>query len=95
MSSFERAFAPRAEITHRIDVRRYARAKRASLAAHATQATGGDSVRTVAALRRLPGPLFGLVLGTEWYVQRDLAPGTRLTHPLAGLTTAGAPGGVR
>ncbi|SDT11451.1 N-acetylglucosaminyl deacetylase, LmbE family [Actinopolymorpha singaporensis] len=95
VSSFERAFAPRPEITHRIDVRRYARAKRASLAAHATQATGGDSVRTVAALRRLPGPLFRLVLGTEWYVQRDLAPGTRLTHPLAGLATSRTPGGAR
>ncbi|MFD2079979.1 N-acetylglucosaminyl deacetylase, LmbE family [Actinopolymorpha cephalotaxi] len=95
VSAFERAFAPRAEITHRIDVRRYARAKRASLAAHATQATGGDSVRTVAALRRLPGPLFRLVLGTEWYVRRDLAPGTRLTHPLADLPTFRIPGGAR
>ncbi|MET9021366.1 PIG-L family deacetylase [Actinopolymorpha sp. NPDC004070] len=93
--SFERAFASRAEITHRIDVRRFTAAKRASLAAHATQATGGDSVRTVAALRRLPGPLFRLVLGTEWYVQRDLAPGTRLTHPLAGLAPSRTPGSAR
>ncbi|WP_237742913.1 PIG-L family deacetylase [Actinopolymorpha alba] len=103
VDSFERAFSAREEITHRIDVRRYANAKRASLTAHATQATGGDSVRTVAALRRLPGPLFRLVLGTEWYVQRDAAPGTRLTHPLAGLATthptptevAPAPRGLR
>ncbi len=86
VGGFARAFASRAEITHRVDVRAYARAKRASLGAHATQATGGDSVRTLAVLRRLPWPLFGWVLGTEWFVQRDLPPGTRLDHPLAGLS---------
>ncbi|HEY6739496.1 MAG TPA: PIG-L family deacetylase [Actinopolymorphaceae bacterium] len=85
MSSVERSYVPRARITHRIDVRRYARAKRASLAAHATQATGGDSIRTVAALLRLPHPLFRLVLGTEWFVQGGLPVGTRLRHPLATL----------
>jgi LmbE family N-acetylglucosaminyl deacetylase len=79
---FAHLFASRTEITHRIDVRRYAAAKRASLAAHASQATGGDSLRTLAALRRLPGPLFRLVLGTEWFVRRDLAPGSALAHPL-------------
>jgi len=91
VDGFERAFASRTEITHRIDVRGYAKAKRASLAAHATQATGGDSIRTLAVLRRLPGPLFRLVLGTEWFVQRDLPAGTRLTHPLAGLSRQRAP----
>ncbi|MBE1611133.1 PIG-L deacetylase family protein [Actinopolymorpha pittospori] len=95
VDAFERAFSPRAEITHRVDVRRYAAAKRASLAAHATQATGGDSVRTVAALRRLPGPLFRWVLGTEWFVQRDLPPGTLLTDPLAGLPRRAEAGDAR
>lgn len=95
VDAFERAFSARAEITHRVDVRRYAAAKRASLAAHATQATGGDSVRTVAALRRLPGPLFRWVLGTEWFVQRDLLPGTRLTHPLAALSGRAEAGDAR
>jgi LmbE family N-acetylglucosaminyl deacetylase len=91
---FTRLFASRAEITHRIDVRRYAAAKRASLAAHASQATGGDSIRTLAVLRRLPGPLFRLVLGTEWFVRRDLPPGSALTHPLAEVSThsAASPG---
>lgn len=79
-----RAYAAAAEITHQVDVRRYTRAKRASLAAHATQAGGGSSIRTVAALRMLPWPVFGWVLGTEWYVQRDLAPAERLGHPLEG-----------
>lgn len=83
LASVENWYVPGAEITHRIDVRRYARAKRASLAAHASQATGGDTLRTVAALRLLPLPLFRLVLGTEWYVQRGLPEGSRLRHPLA------------
>ncbi|WP_083983787.1 PIG-L deacetylase family protein [Actinomadura hibisca] len=80
--SFERAYASRDEITHRVRVGAHAEAKRASMAAHATQATGGDSVRTLAALLRLPMPLFRRALGTEYYVRRDLPPGTRLTHPL-------------
>ncbi len=87
LEAYERAFTPPAEITHRIDVRAFTAAKRASLAAHASQATGGDSLRTLAALRRLPGPLFRLVLGTEWFVQRNLPAGTRLTHPLDALAT--------
>ncbi|MEQ7005238.1 PIG-L family deacetylase [Actinopolymorpha sp. B17G11] len=87
---FAHLFASRTEITHRIDVRRYAAAKRASLAAHASQATGGDSIRTLAALRRLPGPLFRLVLGTEWYVRRDVASGSAFTHPLDQVPTQSA-----
>jgi LmbE family N-acetylglucosaminyl deacetylase len=92
VDGFERAFAARTEITHRVDVRRFARAKRASLAAHATQASGGDSLRTLAALRRLPGPLFALVLGREWFVQRGLPAGTRHTHPFAAAGSASADG---
>ena len=42
-TSFERAFSARADITHRIDVRRYAAAKRAAMRAHASQATGGGA----------------------------------------------------
>ena len=47
-TSFERAFSPRSEITHRISVRRYAGAKRASMRAHASQASadgGADRTR--------------------------------------------------
>ncbi|MFC6884249.1 MULTISPECIES: PIG-L deacetylase family protein [Actinomadura] len=82
-SRFEHAYLPAREITHRVRVGRYAAAKRAAMAAHASQATGGDSVRTLAALLRLPRPLFRRALGTEWYVRRDLPPGTVLDHPLA------------
>ncbi|RJL32679.1 PIG-L family deacetylase [Bailinhaonella thermotolerans] len=81
--AFERAYTPRSRITHRIKVGRYAKAKRAAMAAHVTQTTGGDGERTLAALLRIPGPLFRLIMGTEWYVRRDAAPGTRLDDPFA------------
>jgi LmbE family N-acetylglucosaminyl deacetylase len=50
-------------------VRPWARAKRAALSAHASQTTGGDTVRTVAALSALPLPVFRRVLGVEWYIR--------------------------
>jgi LmbE family N-acetylglucosaminyl deacetylase len=70
LAPFEHAFTARHEITHSVDVRRYARVKRAAMAAHTTQTTGGESTRTLAALLTLPPPLFTVVLGTEWYVER-------------------------
>ncbi len=69
--AFTTAYTPRPQITHRIDVRRHAAAKRAGMAAHLSQAGGGESERTLAALLRMPLPLFRLVLGTEWYVRRS------------------------
>ena len=69
-SSFTRAFVPRGEITHTVDVRDVIGAKRASMAAHASQATADDGPRTLAALLRLPRPLYRRVLGREWYVHR-------------------------
>ena len=58
-------FSDRAEITVRVDVRPQLDAKRAALAAHASQAGGG--VRTVRILLALPRPLASRVLGTEWF----------------------------
>ncbi|UQX88446.1 PIG-L family deacetylase [Jatrophihabitans telluris] len=63
-----RSYADPAEITDRVDVRRFARAKRAAMRAHVSQAGGGDNVRTLALLGRLPLPLFRLVCGTEWFI---------------------------
>jgi LmbE family N-acetylglucosaminyl deacetylase len=74
-----RAFRPRAEITHEVDVRPWVAAKRRALAAHASQAGGGPDVRTVALLSRLPGPLGRLVLGREWFVEHGRSPSR---HPL-------------
>lgn len=67
-AEFDHAWTPGGEITHRVDVRPYADAKRASMAAHASQAAADDSTRTLAVLTRLPGPLYRLLLGTEYYV---------------------------
>jgi LmbE family N-acetylglucosaminyl deacetylase len=72
VAGFERAYSPRSELTHRIDVRRWTAAKRAAMAAHASQATADTGDRTLAAFLRLPGPLYRLVLGREWFVQRGL-----------------------
>ena len=76
---FTRAFSARDEITHRINVRRYAAAKRASMRAHASQASaeaGAD--RTLAAFLRIPRPLYDLVFGREWFVDPARPKGSRI-----------------
>lgn len=68
-TTFDRAFSARSEITHRVSVRRQIAAKRASMRAHASQASAdGGADRTLAAFLRIPRPLFDLVFGREWYV---------------------------
>lgn len=66
-TTFDTAYTASAEITHRIDVRDHLDAKRAAMRAHASQASGGQGDRTLAALLRLPRPLFRLALGREWF----------------------------
>ena len=66
-TSFERSFTASADVTHRIDVRRFIDAKRDSMRAHASQATADDGDRTLAAFLRMPRPLFRRVFGTEYY----------------------------
>ena len=67
-TEFDRAWTPSAQITHRVDVRAHYAAKRASIRAHASQATADGTTRTLAVLSRLPGPVGRLLLGTEYYV---------------------------
>lgn len=84
-ASFDRAYCASAEITHRIPVRRYARAKRAAMRAHASQAAGpGD--RTLGALARIPRPLYDLVFRREWFVDPAAPPGTARTDVFEGLS---------
>ncbi|MET9243812.1 PIG-L family deacetylase [Nonomuraea sp. NPDC003709] len=65
-----KAYSPGKAITHRIDVRRYAGQKQRALAAHLSQISGGGRLSAVArVLVRLPAPVFGLLLGREWYVE--------------------------
>lgn len=61
--------SPASAITYRVNVRPYARQKRASLAAHVSQrANTGRIAPVFRFLLRLPTPLFGAVLGREWFV---------------------------
>jgi LmbE family N-acetylglucosaminyl deacetylase len=77
-SSFDTAYTAHVELTHRVDVRRYARQKRAAMAAHASQASADSGDRTLAAFLRIPLPLYRRVFGREWFVERGRAPGGRL-----------------
>lgn len=67
-AEFDEAWTPRAQITHRVDVRAQLSRKLSALRAHASQATADGTTRTLAVLTRLPGPLRPLLLGTEYYV---------------------------
>ncbi|MBK5305811.1 MAG: PIG-L family deacetylase [Frankiaceae bacterium] len=75
---FDAAYTARDQLTHRVDVRRYAEAKRAAIAAHVSQAGADEGTRTLAVLLRLPRPLFRLALGHEWYVERGRRPSAPL-----------------
>lgn len=66
---FATAYADPERITHRVAVGRYAPAKRAAMAAHASQATADEGVRTLALFLRLPQPLFRSVFRHEWFVE--------------------------
>ncbi|WP_067831413.1 PIG-L deacetylase family protein [Actinomadura kijaniata] len=62
-------YTPGAAITHRVDTRRFARRKQAALAAHRSVVDGnGRASAVVRVLVRLPAPVFGLLLGREWFV---------------------------
>ncbi len=60
-------FSGRDEVDRAVDVTPWLAAKRAALASHASQTTGG--VRTVRLLLALPPFLARRVLGTEWFVE--------------------------
>lgn len=87
-TSFESAFSPRADITHRVNVIRHASAKRAAMRAHASQASAdGGADRTLAAFLRIPRPLYDVVFAREWYVDPAHRTGEPVAHDVfAGLT---------
>ncbi len=68
-------FSPGDAVTHTVDVSAHLAAKRASMAAHATQATSdsASSVRTLARILELPDDLFALAFGTEWFIEHGRA----------------------
>src|SRR5205814_1450809 len=71
---FDNAYTAPEDLTHRVDVRRYAVRKRASMSAHVSQAGADSGVRTLAVLLKLPGPIFRRVLGHEWFVEHGRTP---------------------
>src|SRR5882757_993421 len=75
---FADRYTAREALTHRIDVRAHAGAKRRAMTAHVSQRSGGDSIRTLALLLRLPRPVFRRLLGAEWFVEIGRAPGPTL-----------------
>ena len=70
------AYAPQTTITHRIDVRRFARQKRDAFAAYRSQIGGGLGARLFGLLMLLPPQVFGLALRHEWFVDPAARPGT-------------------
>jgi LmbE family N-acetylglucosaminyl deacetylase len=69
------------DITHTVDAGPVLAAKRASMAAHATQTTGApESVRTLAVFLGLPEEIFALAFASEWFVlvttSTGVAPGS-------------------
>ncbi len=71
------AYSPRAAVTHRVDVGAVVERKRAAMAAHSSQATSDDGVRTLALFLRLPRPLFRRAFRYEWFTERGRVPGRR------------------
>lgn len=69
-----RQYADPARITHTVDVSRHLRAKRAAMAAHASQAVADKADRTLAFSLRLPWPVYRLAFRREWFVERGRAP---------------------
>ncbi|MFL6116294.1 MAG: PIG-L deacetylase family protein [Catenulispora sp.] len=62
--------SPRASITHRVDVRRYAAAKQAALAQHHSQMGNGRGSRLHLIMSKMPVPLYAALAGREWFVER-------------------------
>jgi LmbE family N-acetylglucosaminyl deacetylase len=71
------AYAPRATITHRVNVFRFARQKRDAFAAHRSQiGRSGLAARVFGLLLRLPPQVFGALFSHEWFVDPALSAGT-------------------
>ncbi|WP_328665862.1 PIG-L family deacetylase [Streptomyces sp. NBC_00322] len=77
------AYSARSAITHKVDARRFARQKQRALAAHRSQVTGtGRLAPVMQALIRLPAPVFGMLLGREWFID---ATRTSTSAPVIGI----------
>ena len=87
-----RVFSSGDLITHRVRVRGALRRKRAAMAAHGSQRRGGTGRRALDRFVGLPLPVFWLVFGREWYVERGRRAPTRLDDVFVSLR--GSPDGT-
>jgi LmbE family N-acetylglucosaminyl deacetylase len=79
-SRFDRLYGGTEEITHRVNVRRFTDQKRTAMLAHHSQGTSDGPVeRGLTWMLRLPRPLYRLVFGREWFIERGRRPDP---HPL-------------
>jgi LmbE family N-acetylglucosaminyl deacetylase len=85
-SDYDAAYTARQDLTHRIDVRPYAEAKRRAFEAHASQASSDEGARTLSLLLKLPPWLFRRVLGHEWFVEHGRSPSRPATDLFATLS---------
>jgi LmbE family N-acetylglucosaminyl deacetylase len=89
-------FSSSRRITHRIRVGEHLMAKREALAAHGSQRRSDGPRRSIDYFLALPGPVFALVFGREWFVEHGRDPASRRDDLFATLrsgsgTEAGAP----
>ena len=69
-------FMPAESLTHAVDVSAHLDQKRASMAAHTSQASSStDDTRSLAAFLSLPDEYFAMAFGTEWFIELGRAPG--------------------
>ncbi len=66
----DRVFAPRRIVTHRVRFPGQVAAKRAAMAAHASQRRADGQVRVLDLFLRLPFPVFAAVFGREWFAEQ-------------------------
>ncbi len=84
-ADYDEAYSPGDAITHRVDVRAFADAKRKAFEAHASQASSDEGARTLSLLLKLPPWLFRRVLGREWFVEHGRPAGPPLDDLFASL----------
>ncbi|WP_040781435.1 PIG-L deacetylase family protein [Nocardia pneumoniae] len=68
-------YSPRSEITHRIDVSRFAAQRKTALSAHRSIIEGSSRFATIArALLHTPTPLLARIIHWEWFAEEGAAP---------------------
>jgi LmbE family N-acetylglucosaminyl deacetylase len=91
LPDFQDSYTAKRDLTHRIDVGRHIRVKRAAMAAHATQSISESGLRTLGFFCRLPLPLFALAFRYEWFVEHGRRPDRPLQNDLLATLKLRAP----